>query len=283
MARRILIIIFALTFFTRISYAQNLRVISLYPGHSDNIFALSGDLIALSENDDENLLPDLPRLSIKVNPEKILSLNPDVVVTRTFAERINPNLYKVLKNSGVKIISLEPPKWNDFTEYLKILAKELNLNPENALRKFEFIKNNISQKAKNEILNNHKKIPVVFIESTSREIHTCTPDSWAANLIQLAGAKNYAENAVPLRKGSSIAPFGVERVLKSLDNGLNIYIIQTGAMNRANLNEFYLRNWTAVFKKRNIKVSEVPEKYLSRPSLSGLEKGGEILLKLFYE
>ena len=103
MARRILIIIFALTFFTRISYAQNLRVISLYPGHSDNIFALSGDLIALSENDDENLLPDLPRLSIKVNPEKILSLNPDVVVTRTFAERINPNLYKVLKNSGIKL------------------------------------------------------------------------------------------------------------------------------------------------------------------------------------
>ena len=285
MVRRTIIIFLAILFFTSNSNAQNLRVISLYPGHSDNIYALSREnniLIALSENDDNDLLQDLPRISLRANAEKLLALNPDVVITRPFAEKLNPNLYNVLKISGVKIISLEPPKWENFPDYLKTLAQELNLNPEFALQKLEIIKNNISQKAHEKIASG-KKIPVVFIESTSREIHTCTPDSWAANLIKLAGAKNYAENVQPLRNGSSVAPFGIERVLKSLDNGLNIYIIQNGAMNNTSLKDFYSRHWTEVFKTKNIKVAEIPEKYLSRPSLLGLEIGGDLLLKLFYE
>ena len=255
--------------------AENLRVISLYPGHSDNIFALGGEkfLIALSENDDSDLLPNLPRLSMRSNAEKILSLSPDVVVTRSFAERLNPNLYNILRLSGVKVLSLDPPSWENFPEYLMTLARELNLNPDSAITKLNNIRENISNQAQN-----IKFHPRVFVEATSRELHTCAPDSWAANLIALAGGINIADSAKSLRAGSSIAPYGLERVIKSLEN-LDVYIIQTGAMNNTTLQDFNARHWAKALN--HVKIYEVPEKYLSRPSLLGLEKGGEILIKIF--
>ena len=255
-----IILIFALTslslYNTSPSQGETLRVISLYPGHSDNIYAMGGKdiLIALSENDDEDLLPELPRISLRTGAEKILALNPNIVVTRSFAMRINPNLYEVLENAGVKILCLDPPEWNDFEEYLKVLAENLGLRP--------------------------KRKPRVFIEATGREIHTCSPNSWAANLIFMAGGINIAQDAEPLRSGSSISSWGVERVLKSLDN-LDIYIIQTGAMNTTTLESFYKREWTKALKGRNIKVYEIPEKYLSRPSLIGREKALKELNKIF--
>ena len=253
--------------------AENLRVISLYPGHSDNIFAMGGEkiLAALSENDDEDLLPDLPRLSLRDTAEKFLALRPDVVVTRSFAMRLNPNLYEILERAGVKIINLDPPSWNEFENYLKVLADSLGLDSEKAIEKLKAI-----------VPASSLLTPNCFIEATSKEIHTCAPDSWAANLIKLAGGINIASEAKPLRAGSSIAAWGVERVLKSCENkNLDIYIIQTGAMNHASLKDFYAREWTEVLKNSGVKVYEVPEKYLSRPSLLGLEKGQEILRKIF--
>jgi len=255
--------------------AESLRVISLYPGHSDNIYAMGGAemLIALSENDDADLLPELPRISLRSGAERILALKPDIVVTRTFAERINPNVYDVLRRSGVKIISLDPPSWEDFPEYLETLAKSLNLNPESAIKKLSEIRRKISGSKS----SNH---PHVFLEAVSREVRTCSPDSWAAKLIELSGGVNIAADAVPLRQGSAIAAWGIERVLKNADN-IDVYIIQTGAMNSANVRDFYKREWTAALK--NVKVYEIPEKYMSRPSLLGLEKGGNELVKIFQE
>ena len=258
------------------AYGKELRVISLYPGHTENIFAMGGEkiLIAVSENDDDDLLSELPRISLRAGAEKFLALKPDVVVTRSFAERLNPNLYEVLERAGVKIISLDPPKWNEFENYLETLGKALGLNYEAAIKKLREIKTSC-------LLPPNSCLLTVFIEATSKEIHTCAPDSWAANLIALAGGINTAKDAKPLRSGSSIAAWGVERVLKSLENkNLDVYIIQTGAMNRATLDDFYKREWSGALK--GVKVREVPEKYLSRPSLLGLEKGLNELRKILW-
>ena len=141
------IFLLAILFLSFISpvYAKDLRVISLYPGHSDNIFAMGGEkiLVALSENDDEDLLPSLPRLSLRDSAEKFLALNPDIIVTRSFAVRLNPNLYEILERAGVKIINLDPPSWNDFENYLKTLGQALNLDPKNSLEKLNSLKNSV--------------------------------------------------------------------------------------------------------------------------------------------
>ncbi|MBR0150762.1 MAG: ABC transporter substrate-binding protein [Synergistaceae bacterium] len=258
------------------SWGETLRVISLYPGHSDNIYAMGGSeiLVALSENDDDDLLPGLPRISLRSGAERILALRPDVVITRPFAERINPNMYDVLRRSGVNVISLDPPEWDSFPEYLHTLANALNLNPDEAISRLDSIRGEISREAMNA---NH---PRVFLEATSRELHTCPPGSWAARLIELAGGVNIAGDAVPLRPGSAIAPYGVERVLRNAAS-LDVYIIQNGAMNTATLKDFHAREWSGAL--RHVKVYEIPERYMSRPSLLGLEKGGRELLRIFKE
>ena len=255
------------------AFGEGLRVVSLYPGHSDNIVAMGGGeiLVALSENDDEDLLPELPRVSPRAGAEKILALKPDIVVTRSFAERLNPALYDVLARAGVKVLSLDPPKWDEFDSYLETLGEALGLDYGAAISKLH----------SSLLTPNPSPLPLtVFIEATSKELHTCAPDSWAANLIALAGGVNVAKDAKPLRPGSSIAAWGVERVLKSLENEkLDIYIIQTGAMNRATLEDFYAREWSKALT--GVRVYEVPERYLSRPSLLGLERGKRELMKIF--
>ena len=258
--------------------ADTLRVISLYPGHSENIFALGGGdmLSAVSENDDNNFMPSLPRISLRSGAERILALRPDVVVTRSFAVRLNPNLYDVLERSGVNVVVLDPPSWEDFPSYLKALAETLNLDPEYALSRLEDIRAGIEARVR-EKSGSYR--PRVFLEATSRELHTCSPDSWAARLIELAGGINIASEAKPLRSGSAVASWGVERVIGNKDK-IDVYIIQTGAMNNSGIQDFHAREWSRALD--GVKVVEIPEKYLSRPSLLGLEYGGNELLKIFW-
>lgn len=276
--------------------SETLRVISLYPGHSDNIFAMGGNLVALSENDDDDLLPDLPRVSLRSGAERILALRPDIVVTRPFAERINPNMYDVLRRSGVKVISIDPPKWDVFPEYLITLAESLNLNPINGISRLNSIlegSESQTQISADKCKLNTSKIvynsesestktnrPRVFLEATSRELHTCAPDSWPARLIALSGGVNIASDAKPLRPESTIAPYGVERVLMNAES-IDVYIIQTGAMNPATVNSFKAREWSSALS--HARVYEIPERYISRPSLLGLEKGIKILRQIFTE
>ena len=256
--------------------AQALKVISLYPGHSDNICALGGSdlLIALSDNDDADLLPNLPRIPLRAGAERLLALKPDIVITRSFAVRLNHNMYSVLERSGVKVIIIDPPEWEDFTEYLKTLASALGLSPDEAVKKLNDITAKITARVP------ARKAPRVFLEATGRELHTCSPDSWAAKLIALAGGENIASDAKPLRPGSAIASFGAERLLKSAQS-LDVYIIQSGAMNSSHAKDFHSRAWSSAFT--HTKVIEIPEKYISRPSLPGLEKGAEILINAFWE
>ena len=54
------------------------RIVSLYPGHTDNVVALGAGakLVGISENDNEGLLPGVPRFSMKAGPEALLALRP---------------------------------------------------------------------------------------------------------------------------------------------------------------------------------------------------------------
>ena len=256
------------------AWGGTLRVISLYPGHSDNIVALGGGelLVALSANDDADLLPDLPRVPARSGAERLLALRPDVVVTRSFAVKASPNVYETLRRSGVRVVSIDPPSWDGFPDYLRTLAETIWLDPEEGLARLKSAVTRIQSQA---VSVNH---PRVFLEATSREIHTCSPDSWAARLIALAGGVNVAGDAVPLREGSAVASWGAERVLRDADS-LDVYIIQTGAMNTSTIRDFRAREWSGALS--HVRVAEIPERYISRPSLLGLEKGGEMLTRIF--
>ena len=266
-----------LFFFLLCSAANaNLRVISLYPAHTENIIALDGasSLIAVSESDNPKLLPELPRISPRAGAEALLTLSPDIVITRTLAHNLNPSTYDTLSRVGVKVLTIDPPEWADFPQYLTALAGALGLNAEHAVQKFAALTQSISERVPAD-----RPRPRVFLEATSRELRTCAPDSWAANLIALAGGVNIAQNVQPLRPGSALASWGTERLLQAADS-IDVYIIQTGIMNAATLKDFHARAWSKALT--HAKAAEVPEKFISRPSLLGLERGANMLLKIFW-
>ncbi|MCR5347757.1 MAG: ABC transporter substrate-binding protein [Fretibacterium sp.] len=254
------------------------RVISLYPGHTDNVLALGGELVGVSENDSSEL--NLPRFSPRAGAESLLALQPDLVLTRGLAERMNPNLSKVLTQAGVRVECIEPPSWDEFPGYLCRLAGLLGLDdPEAGAARLETLRSFIAEQAEKARAGG-KKGPRFFIEATGRELHTCSPGSWAARLAALCGGENAASDARPARAGSAVAPWGLERVLKSLNEGLDVYLVQRGAMNASTLETVRARPWSGALA--GVKLAEIPEADLSRPSLLGLERGGKKLLEIFY-
>jgi iron complex transport system substrate-binding protein len=255
------------------------RIISLYPGHTDNIIALNGQskLVGISQNDDPETLPGLLRFPMKTGAEALLALKPDLVLMRTLVTKQNPELKDVLERAGVKVILIDPPSWEGFAEYLRELAPLIDVNPDDAAALFIRICSEIREKA--EGLRKGRTVSV-FVESTARDLHTCAPDSWAARLIELAGGTNAAASAVPARRGSAVAPWGLERVMKLLSAGLDVYLVQNGAMNRTTPEELKARSWASALG--TAKVAFIPEAHLARPSLKGLREGGMKLIQIFY-
>ncbi len=256
------------------------RIISFYSGHTDNIIALGGAsrLVAFSKNDAPERLTGLPRLPLKANAESILALSPDLVLSRSFAAAQNPGLYEILGRAGVKVIFLDPPLWEDFPDYLCKIAELIGADPEEAAMRFKNLCTALHDEA--EARRGEKARARVFVEATAKEIHTCAPQSWAANLIRLVGGVNAAASAVPTRAGSSVAPWGVERAATLAASRLDVYLVQQGAMNGATLEQVFSRPWS--YALQGVKVARIPEYELSRPSLLGLEAGGKKLIEIFY-
>ncbi len=256
------------------------RIISLYSGHTDNIIALGGAsrLVALSKNDEPERLPNLPHLPLKANAESLLALSPDLVLSRNFSAAQNPGLYEILERAGVKVIFLDPPLWEDFPNYLHRIAELIGADPDEAAMRFKNLCAALHDEA--EARRGGKNVPRVFVEATAKEIHTCAPQSWAANLIGLVCGTNAAASAVPARVGSSVAPWGVERAATLAASGLDVYLVQWGLMNGATLEEVLSRPWADALC--GVKVARIPEYELSRPSLLGLKAGGMRLIEIFY-
>ena len=262
------------------SEAAYRRIISLYPGHTDNIAALGGEplLVGLSRNDDPNRLPQLPRFPLNSGAETLLALRPDLVLIRTLVEKQNPELKKVLERAGVTVCLIDPPSWDGFGDYLRRLAPLIGADPAEAAALWEKTRRDIHDESERRRAG--RPAPKVFMEATAKELHTCAPNSWAARLIALAGGINAASAAEPGRRGSAVAPWGLERVLQLSETGLDVYLVQHGPMNSSDIDSVLGRPWFSALK--GVRAAVVPERWLSRPSLSGLKDGGMALIQIFY-
>jgi iron complex transport system substrate-binding protein len=281
--------------------AEALRVISLYPGHTDNVIAIGAEeaIVAVSQSEDPDVLPDATRLSPKPSAESLLALRPDIVLTRSLNERSDPNLRPLLESAGIAVYVIDPPSWDGFEDYLVKLSEILGVNPKEPVERLRGIRENVAERAR--ALPVHR--PRVFLEATAKEIHTCANGSWAASLIELAGGVNIAAGAVPLREGSPLAAWGVERAVNAAVSGLDIYLVQKGPMNASSREDVEARPWfaammeslargierypgsappTGMGRRNHPRLAFIPERYLSRPSLSGLEIGSQMLLDLFW-
>ncbi|MBM7854772.1 iron complex transport system substrate-binding protein [Desulfohalotomaculum tongense] len=259
------------------------RIISLYSAHTENLFALGLDEEIIGVSTRESYPPEAlnkPQFDYRSDPEKVLAQQPDLVLIRPFIKRSSPDFVQALENAGVKVVCLYPEKFYQFDDYIKRLAVLTGREKEAAVKLEQF-----HQKL-NEIENLTRDIAPkkkVFFESTAREYRTITPDSIPAVILQLAGGINVAEDARPIRKGSSIAPYGAERLLDKADE-IDVYIVQRGVMNHATPESVKQRpGFKNIKAVREGRIFTIDEKLVSSPTFRLTEGAAKLAAVLYPE
>lgn len=258
------------------------RIISLYSAHTENLYSLGADSSIIGTHKTAIYPPDaafLPRYDYQADPETIIAAEPDLVLIRPFISRKSPEFVESLKTAGIPVVSLYPDTFEEFDDYIQKLAL-LTGTEENAtelLKNFHKGIENITT-----ITNEVPEKQSIFFESTEVDLRTVTPDSMAGKAIQFAGGKNIAEDAKPVKKGSSIASFGEEKVLAKA-NEIDVYVSQRGAMNAGgNKHSISIRPGFDTIKAiQEDRVFVINEKLISSPTFRYL-KGVQELARFLY-
>lgn len=258
------------------------RIISLYSAHTENLFALGLDeeVIGVGRNEQyptEAL--EKPVYDYRSDPEKVIAAAPDLVLIRPFIEKSSPDFTAALRNAGVRVVCLYPEAFDQFGPYIMKLAA-LTGTAERAELLLDDFRNRLAAVSET-VSGVHPRVGVYF-EATGDPYRTITPDSLPARAIELAGGRNVAQNAVPARPGTSIAPFGAERLLELADR-IDVYVAQRGRMNPgvtpgsiAARPGFY-----AIKAVSQGRVYVIDEKLVSSPTFR-FARGVEVLAHLFY-
>lgn len=243
------------------------RIVSLYTAHTENLIAIGGAsrLVAASNGDDPELVGNVLLLPMKPGLEQILSLGPDLVLTRPMQARSQEALYERLRALGVKVLAIDPPKWEEFPGYIELLSRLIgDPSPTKAATEAKSL---LSSRAVD-----NDAVGAVLI-TNGRSLATCAPDSWAARLMVLAGLRNAAESSSRPMRGGVIASFGAERILAA-DKDIRVVLLQSGAMNTMGAADFMSDpRFSSLRAVREGRVFDVLEADISRPSLLRLKMG----------
>ncbi|MDM8535030.1 ABC transporter substrate-binding protein, partial [Clostridiaceae bacterium HSG29] len=257
-------------------------VISLYSAHTENLFSIGAnrELIgvgAYSIYPYEALLKE--SYDYRSDPEKIIAIHPDVVIIRPFIERHSPDFVNSLRRTGITVVSLYPDNFEEFDEYIMKLAKIVG-KEKTAKKKLEDFYNELDD-LKNIDINENEKVGVYF-ESSDREYKTITKKSMAAFALELAGGVNIATDAIPIEEGSSIAAYGVEKILEKADE-IDVYVTQRGVMGAGgNYHSISIRpGFHAIKAVKDKRILEINQKIISTPTFRFV-KGVKQLKRTFY-
>ena len=258
------------------------RIISLYSAHTENLFSLGLDEEIIGVGNVDIYPPHAltrPRYDYKSDPEKVIAAEPDLVLIRPFIQRSRPEFVQALHKAGLHVVSLYPDSFDEFDEYIRKLAM-LTGTQKNA----EKLLHNFYQDLQDIRTMTAAITPkvMVFFESVEKGYKTVTPDSTPARAIEAAGGLNVASDVTPISEGSSIAAYGIEKLLSHADD-IDVYVSQRGVMNAGGSVRsisarpgFYVIK--AVAEKR---IYEINEKIISSPTFRHV-KGVRELARMFY-
>lgn len=258
------------------------KIISLYSAHTENLYALGvGDKIIgvhkTSTYPADAATKDL--YDYNADPEKVIAAEPDLVLIRPFITRKAPDFVKAIEEAGIPVVSLYPESLDAFPEYIEKLGMVTGTEGAAKEKLAEFDANIAAIQELTAGVENKQHI---FFESTDVNLRTVTSDSMAGKAIELAGGINVAADAKPIEEGSSIAPFGEEKVL-SLANEIDVYVSQRGAMNAGgNVHAISIRPGFETIKAvKDGRVFVINEKIISSPTFR-YYKGVKELARYMY-
>lgn len=258
------------------------KIISMYSAHTENLYYIGAGDKLIGGYKTCVYPPEAAFLDMydyKGDPEEIIAAQPDVLLIRPFIREKAPDYVKAVENAGITVVSLYPSSFDEFDGYINKLAV-LTGTEENAKARLEEFHSEINRIK--EITSKQENKNTIFFESTDVEIRTVTPDSMAGLAIEFAGGINLAKDAAPIEEGSTIAPFGVEKVLENADN-IDVYVSQRGSMNSGgNLISIGERpGYETIKAVKEGRVFLINEKLVSSPSFRYV-KGVKELARFLY-
>ncbi len=260
------------------------RIISLYSAHTENLYSLGVGDSVIGVNSTAIYPPDAaakPVFDYASDPEKVIAANPDCLLIRPFIDRKNPDFVAAVKKAGVPVISLYPEKFDEFDAYIQKLGMMTGTEEKAGQLLQDFHQKLVAISEKTAGIEPKK---TVFFESTAVNCRTVTVDSMPAQAIRLAGGINIASDAEPITGGSSIASYGVEKILIHADQ-IDVYITQRGAMNAGdNAHSISIRQgFDSVKAVRDGRILEINEKLISSPTFRFYKGVHEIARFLYPE
>ena len=252
------------------------RVISLYSAHTENLFWIGAGDAVIGGHKTCTYPPEAAATAVydyTGDPEYIIAAAPDLVLIRPLIRRRNGDYIEEIVKAGIPVVSLYTDNFDNFDDYIRRLAALTGVDAEAALALFHEGINNVGSKTLAIPQDERRR---VFFEATAENVRTAAEGSFPALAIAIAGGVNIAEGAKPVNPGSSIAAFGIERLMENAAR-IDVYVAQNGAMNHVrDADEIMGRPAYGVIKAaREGRVLVIDEKLISSPTyrfLTGVEE-----------
>ncbi|BBO72226.1 ABC transporter substrate-binding protein [Desulfosarcina alkanivorans] len=247
------------------------RIISLYGAHTENLLAL-GAASRLAGIDGQSV--HLPGAGGKAvfsyhdDPERFLAARPDLVLIRPMIARGYPRLVRRLRQSGIRVVSLQPTTVDQLAGYWSLLGQLADREPQadRMIRVFER-----SVAGFKRLSAQVQKRERVYFEAIHSKMKTFTPQAMAIFALETAGGINVAADA-PVRENNNIAVYGKERLLSHAAE-IDVFLSQQGAMNQTSVAAIMAEPGFGVIRAiKTGRVFQVDETMVSRPTL-GLLNG----------
>ena len=257
------------------------RIISLYPAHTENLVELGATtaIIGVSRGENPDAVADRKTFSDSDSAEKYLAAQPDLVLVRPMISRANPALLARLRESGIRVVSLQPTDAEGMFLYWRTLGELTGRTAEAESMRQRFLAA-VAEIERKIPESDPGRRPGVYVESIHSKMKTFSPTSMTIYAVESAGGRNIATDAKP-RNNSNIAEYGKERILSRADE-IEIFLSQTGRMNPIDLDTLKKEPGFQLIRAfRENRVYLINETEVARPTMR-LIAGIEHLHQLFY-
>lgn len=248
------------------------RIISLYPAHTENLFALGLDaeIVGVSSHDDFPAAAQTKApFHYREDAEKFIAARPDLVLVRPMIMRSYPQLMAQLDQAGIVVVSLQPTSVASMYAYWLQLGLLTGRVPQAEAMVARFQAEHAALVGRTAGLAEGQRQKVYF-EAIHRQMKTFTPTSLAIFALESAGGVNIAVDAHQVRS-TNIAVYGKERLLARAGD-IDVFLAQQGVMNRVDAEVIRQEpGFMAIRAVQEGRICFIDEELVSRPTLRLLE------------
>ncbi len=232
------------------------RIVSLAPSVTEILFAIGLDQEIVGVTEFCNYPPaasDKPKVGYsQPNLEAIVALRPELIIAPNSFLRVD--VLNRLEQLKIPTFLLDPRTVEDIVTHVQVLGRMVGRVPE-SLKVSETIRKKIARLS--ERLTGRRRPTLLFVLNTD-PLMTVGPGSYIHQLIELAGARNVAENA-----GAPYPRLSMEEVLRRNPEFLLFPTGRVEGIPQAEQDQW--RRWTSLEAVKRNQLVQVDADVLNRP------------------